>query len=124
MLPLKIPLLPYVSANEISLIDCPEVNLNLTKITLSLAFDDDSVPNTQVNVPPLLSITPPDEHPGKAFLGTPAFGAAANISAQPLVLLNPVIQLELFGIHTQHPAQPVLAPAVTLYDIVNSEILA
>ena len=97
--------IPYVDVNDIDVTDCPEANFHLIRILLLESFDDDSVPNVQVNVPRLLTITPPDEHPGKAFQGTPALGAAWNISAQPLVLLNPVVHEELFGIHTQHPVQ-------------------
>ena len=104
MLALNLPLLSYVSAKEISLIDCPEVNLNLTKITLSVAFDDDSVPKVQVNVPPLLSITPPVAQPGSAPVGIPAPLYAWNIFAQPLVPDNDVVHDELSGIHTQQPA--------------------
>ena len=52
-------------------IDCPEVNLNLTKILL-LPFDDDSSPNTQVNVPEPPDITVPNAHPLSALLGLPA----------------------------------------------------
>ena len=52
-------------------IDCPEVNLNRTKILL-LPFDDDSSPNTQVNVPVPPDITVPKAHPLSALLGLPA----------------------------------------------------
>ena len=52
-------------------IDCPEVNLNRTKILL-LPFDDDSSPNTQVNVPDPPDITVPKAHPLSALLGLPA----------------------------------------------------
>ena len=52
-------------------IDCPEVNLNRTKILL-LPFDDDSSPNTQVNVPLDPDITVPKAHPLSALLGLPA----------------------------------------------------
>ena len=51
-------------------IDCPEVNLNRTKILL-LPFDDDSSPNTQVNVPPDPDITVPKAQPLSALLGLP-----------------------------------------------------
>ena len=74
-------------------IDCPEVNLNRTKILL-LPFDDDSVPNTQVNVPVPPDITVPKAQPLSALLGLPAPEYALNISAQPFVLLNPVVQVE------------------------------
>ena len=82
----------------------PLVNLNLIKTLLLESLEDDSVPNTQVNVPPLVSITPPEEHPGLALLGTPEPIYAWNIFAQPLVPDNDVVQVELSGIHTQHPA--------------------
>tara|TARA_B100000378_G_scaffold251653_1_gene226498 strand:- start:52 stop:192 length:141 start_codon:yes stop_codon:yes gene_type:complete len=36
-----------------------------------VAFDDDSVPNTHLNVPLDPDITVPDAQPGAAFLGTP-----------------------------------------------------
>ena len=67
-----------------AVIDCPEVNFHLIKIRLLLSFDDDSVPNTQVVVPPLLVIKPPEEHPGSADVGIPAPLYAWNISAQPV----------------------------------------
>ena len=50
-------------------IDCPEVNLNRTKILL-LPFDDDSSPNTQVNVPEPPDITVPKAHPLSCLLYT------------------------------------------------------
>ena len=84
-------------------IDCPEVNLNRTKILL-LPFDDDSSPNTQVNVPEPPDITVPKAHPLSALLGLPAPEYASNISAQPFVLLNHVVQVEFSGKHTKHPA--------------------
>ena len=88
--------------------ELPSVNLNLIKTLLLLSLEDDSDPNTQVNVPPFVSITPPDAHPGFALLGTPAPTYAWNIFAQPLVLDNPEVHVELSGIHTQHPAnEPV-----------------
>ena len=83
----------------------PLVNLNLIKTLLLESLEDDSVPKTQVVVPPLLSITPPEEHPGYAGVGTPAPLYAWNISAQPFVPENEVCQVELSGICTQHPAQ-------------------
>ena len=84
-------------------IDCPEVNLNRTKILL-LPFDDDSSPNTQVNVPLDPDITVPKAHPLSALLGLPAPEYASYISAQPFVPLNPVVQVEFSGKHTKHPA--------------------
>ena len=84
-------------------IDCPEVNLNRTKILL-LPFDDDSSPNTQVNVPEPPDITVPKAHPLSALFGLPAPEYASNISAQPFVLLNPVVQVEFSGKQTKHPA--------------------
>ena len=84
-------------------IDCPEVNLNRTKILL-LPFDDDSSPNTQVNVPLDPDITVPKAHPLSALLGLPAPEYASYISAQPFVLLNPVVQVEFSGKQTKHPA--------------------
>ena len=84
-------------------IDCPEVNLNRTNILL-LPFDDDSSPNTHVNVPPLPFITVPKAHPLSALLGLPAPEYALNISAHPFVLLNPVVQVEFSGRHTKQPA--------------------
>ena len=84
-------------------IDCPEVNLNRTNILL-LPFDDDSSPNTQVNVPELPDITVPKAHPLSALLGLPAPEYASNISAQPFVLLNPVVQVEFSGKQTKQPA--------------------
>ena len=88
--------------------ELPSVNLNLIKTRLLLSLEDDSDPNTQVNVPPFVSITPPDAQPGFALLGTPAPIYAWNISAQPFVLDNPLVHVELSGIHTKHPAnEPV-----------------
>ena len=87
-----------------AVIDCPEVNFHLIKIRLLLSLDDDSVPNTQVNVPPLLSIKLPEAHPGSEDVGIPEPRYAWNISAQPFVPDNEVVQDELFGIHTKHPA--------------------
>ena len=40
--------------------ELPLVNLNLIKTRLLLSLEDASDPNTQVNVPPFVSITPPD----------------------------------------------------------------
>ena len=71
----------------------------------SVSLDDDSVPNTQVNEPPLLSITPPDEQPGSAVVGTPEPLYAWNMSAQPLVPDKDVFHAVLFGIVTQQPEQ-------------------
>tara|TARA_R100000231_G_scaffold183_3_gene329 strand:+ start:211 stop:534 length:324 start_codon:yes stop_codon:yes gene_type:complete len=104
MQPLNLSLL-YVSDNDISLIELPLVNLNLIKTLLLESLEDDSVPNTQVNVPPFVSITPPEEHPGSAVVGTPDPLYAWNISAQPFVPDNEVVHVELSGIHTQHPAK-------------------
>ena len=88
--------------------ELPLVNLNLIKTRLLLSLEDDSDPNTQVNVPPFVPITPPDAQPGFALLGTPAPMYAWNISAQPLVLDNPLVHVELSGIQTKHPAsEPV-----------------
>ena len=87
-----------------AVIDCPEVNFHLIKILLLLSLDDDSVPNTQVVVPPLLVIRPPEEHPGSADVGIPAPLYAWNISAQPLVPESDVVHAELSGIQTKHPA--------------------
>ena len=84
--------------------ELPLVNLNLIKTRLLLSLEDDSDPNTQVNVPPFVSITPPDAQPGFALLGTPAPMYAWNISAQPFVLLIPVVQVEFSGRHTKQPA--------------------
>ena len=98
-------------------IDCPEVNLKRTKILL-LPLDDDSVPNTQVNVPLDPDITVPKAHPLSALLGLPAPEYASNISAQPFVLLNPVVQVEFSGRQTKHPAYD---PETT---ILNSDTAA
>ena len=86
----------------------PSVNLNLIKTRLLLSLEDDSDPNTQVNVPPFVSITPPDAQPGFALLGTPAPMYAWNMSAQPFVALKPVVQVEFSGRQTKQPAsEPV-----------------
>jgi hypothetical protein len=80
-------------------------------------LDEDSVPNTHVNVPPLLSITPPEEHPGSADVGIPDPRYAWNISAHPFVPDSDVVHAELSGIQTKHPAvDPV-------YEILNSDTL-
>ena len=84
-------------------IDCPEVNLNRTKILL-LPFDDDSSPNTQVNVPLEPVINDPNAHPLSALFGLPAPAYAFYISAHPIVLLNPVVQVEFSGRRTKHSA--------------------
>jgi hypothetical protein len=96
-------------------IDCPEVSFHLIKIRLLLSLDDDSVPNTQVNVPPLLSISPPDEHPGSPDVGTPAPRYAWNMSAQPFVPDNEVVHAELSGMQIKHPAHD------PVYEILNSD---
>jgi hypothetical protein len=49
-------------------------------------------------------ITVPKAHPLSALLGLPAPEYASNISAQPFVPLNPVVQVEFSGKHTKHPA--------------------
>ena len=85
-------------------IDCPEFNLQRIKMRLFESLDEDSVPNTQVNVPLLPFIAPPEEHPGSADVGTPAPLYAWNISAQPFVPDKDDVQVELFGIQTQQPA--------------------
>ena len=84
-------------------IDCPEVNLNRTKILL-LPFDDDSSPNTQVNVPLDPDIAEPNAHPLSILFGLPEPAYKSNISAQPFVLLNPVVQVEFSGRQTKQPA--------------------
>ena len=94
----------------------PSVNLNLIKTRLLLSLEDDSDPNTQVNVPPFVSITPPDAQPGFALLGTPAPMYAWNISAQPFLPESDVVHVELSGIHTQQPASD------PVYEILNCEI--
>tara|TARA_B100001029_G_C14672588_1_gene240294 strand:+ start:223 stop:549 length:327 start_codon:yes stop_codon:yes gene_type:complete len=103
MLPLGFTSPFYVSDNEISLMALPLVNLNLIKTLLLESLEDDSVPKVHVNVPPLVSISPPEEHPGSAVVGTPDPLYAWNISAQPFVPDNDVVQVLLSGIHTQHP---------------------
>ena len=90
--------------NDIEVIDCPEVNFHLIRILLLESLEEDSVPKVHVNVPPLVSISPPEDHPGSAVVGTPEPLYAANISAHPFVPDNEVVQVELSGIHTQHPA--------------------
>tara|TARA_B100000678_G_C18175025_1_gene488784 strand:+ start:1092 stop:1379 length:288 start_codon:yes stop_codon:yes gene_type:complete len=90
--------------NDIEVIDCPEVNFHLIRILLLESLEEDSVPKVHVNVPPSVSISPPEEHPGSADVGTPDPLYAANISAQPFVPDSEVVQVELSGIHTQHPA--------------------
>ena len=84
-------------------IESPDDNLNRTNILL-LPFDDDSVPNTQVNVPLDPDITVPKAHPLSALFGLPAPEYASNISAHPFVLLNPVVQVEFSGRQTKQPA--------------------
>ena len=96
--------IPYVDVNDIDVTDCPEVNFHLIRILLLESFDDDSVPNVQVNVPPLVSMTPPVAQPGSPPVGIPAPLYAWNISAQPLVPDNDVVHAELSGIQTKHPA--------------------
>ena len=88
--------------------ESPASNRHRIRILLLLSLDDDSVPNTQVNVPPLLVINPPEEHPGSADVGIPAPLYAWNISAQPLVPDSDVVQVVLLGIHTKHPEQDPL----------------
>ena len=88
--------------------ESPASNRHRIRILLLLSFDDDSVPNTQVVVPPLLVINPPEEHPGSADVGIPAPLYAWNISAQPLVPDSDVVQFVLLGIHTKHPEQDPL----------------
>ena len=54
------------------MIESPASNLHRIRIRYGLvAFDDDSVPNTHLNVPLDPDITVPDAQPGAAFLGTP-----------------------------------------------------
>ena len=101
--PLKIPLLFYVAAIVKALIASPESNLNRIRILLFESFVDDSVPNTHVYVQDVPLITPPEEHPASPFQGTPDPTYAAPMFAQPLVADNDVVQVELSGIHTQHP---------------------
>ena len=84
-------------------IESPDDNLNRTNILL-LPFDDDSSPNTQVNVPLDPDITVPKAQPLSALLGLPAPEYASNISAQPFVLLKPVVQVEFSGRQTKQPA--------------------
>ena len=84
-------------------IDCPEVNLNRTKILL-LPFDDDSSPNTQVKEPLEPVINEPRAQPLSALFGLPAPEYAFDMSAHPFVLLNPVVQVEFSGRHTKPPA--------------------
>ena len=95
-------------------IESPDVNLNRTNILL-LPFDDDSSPNTQVNVPLEPDITEPRAQPLSALLGLPAPEYAFDISAHPFVLLNPVVHVEFSGRHTK---QPEYEPETT---ILNSE---
>ena len=52
-------------------IESPDDNLNRTKI-LSLPFDDDSVPKTQVNVPLPPVIAEPKAQPLSVLFGFPA----------------------------------------------------
>ena len=73
------------------------------KETAGIDVIDVSVPKVQVNDPPLSYITPPEEHPGLALLGTPEPEYAANIFAHPLVFDNPVVHEELSGMFTQQP---------------------
>ena len=57
---------------DIAVIESPASNLHRMRMRYGLeAFDVDSVPNVQVNVPLEPDITVPTAHPGAAFLGTP-----------------------------------------------------
>jgi len=84
-------------------IDCPLDSFHLTRILLSGSLDEDSVPKTQVNVPPLLSMTPPEEQPGSADVGIPDPLYDWNISAHPFVPESELFHAVLSGIDTQHP---------------------
>ena len=100
-----------------ALIESPESNRHRFKILLLLSLDDDSVPKVQVNVPFVPAMFPPLAHPGSEDMGVPAPLYAVNISAQPFVPDKFVVQVELSGIHTQHP------PYVPVTAILNSDTL-
>ena len=86
------------------MIESPASNLHRIRIRNGEpAFDVDSVPNVQVNVPLEPVITLPVAHPGSAVVGTPEPRYAVNIFAQPFVPDNDVFHAELLGIHTQQP---------------------
>ena len=67
------------------------------------AFDVDSVPNVQVNVPLEPDITVPTAHPGSEDVGTPEPRYAVNIFAQPFVPDKDDIHAEFCGMQTQQP---------------------
>ena len=85
-------------------IDCPLDSFHLTRILFSGSLDEDSVPKTQVNVPPLLSMTPPEEQPGSDDVGTPDPLYDWNMSAQPFVPDSELVHDVLSGIDIQHPS--------------------
>ena len=85
------------------MIESPLSNRNRIRILLLLSFDDDSVPNTEVNVPLEPLIFPPEAHPGSHDVGTPEPRYAANILAQPFVPESAEVHAELSGKQTQHP---------------------
>ena len=86
------------------MIESPESNLHRIRIRNGEpAFDVDSVPNVQVNVPLEPDITVPVAHPGSAVVGTPAPRYAVNISAHPFLPDSDVFHAELSGIQTQQP---------------------
>jgi len=98
-------------------IESPASNLHRIRIRNGEpAFDDDSVPNVQVNVPLEPDITVPVAHPGSAVVGIPAPRYAVNISAHAFLPDNDVFHAELLGIHTQQP------PYVPVTTILNDEI--
>jgi len=66
-------------------------------------LDEDSVPNTQENIPEVPVIVPPEAHPGSIVVGTPEPLYDWNIFAQPLVPDKDVVQVVLSGIETQQP---------------------
>ena len=97
------------------MIESPESNRHRINILLLLSLDDDSVPKVQVNVPLVPDMSPPVEHPGSPDVGIPASLYATNMSAHPFVPDNDVVQVELSGIHTQHP------PYEPVTEILNSD---
>ena len=74
------------------MIESPASNLHRIRIRNGEpAFDDDSVPNVQVNVPLEPDITVPTAHPGRPFLGAPDPLYAVNIFAHPFVAGHPML---------------------------------
>ena len=96
--------LVYVVVYDIAVIETPESNFHLIRIRYGFeAFDDDSVPNTHLNVPLDPFIIVPEAHPASEDVGTPAPRYAENIVAQPFVPDKDAIHAELLGMHTKQP---------------------